>query len=244
MSDPRVAVVAGGSGGIGEGIVAAFMSAGFRVYVPTRPGDQSERLRAYVEGMGDLRTMPADLCREEDVLALKDAIVADEGRLDAVVVSVGAYYYGHRLHRMPRTDWDQSVQDNLLTHFNMQRVFIELLRKQDHGVYVALVGPEADSVHPDEGVMSIMAAAQKMMARVSAQEAFDSAIRVYALTAHTSIQTRSRGEDVNPDWITAGDLGEYVAALASGSLPTIHDALHDLRDKEHVKSLLKRAGKV
>jgi NAD(P)-dependent dehydrogenase (short-subunit alcohol dehydrogenase family) len=241
MAEHKVAVVAGGTGGIGEGIVAALMEAGYRVYVPTRAGDQSERLRSFVAGVGDLRTIQADLCNEDEVRSLKDQILAEEERVDAVVVSVGAYYYGHRMHRMPRDDWDRSIQDNLVTHFNLQRIFIDLLRKQDHGVYVALVGPEAESIHPDEGVMSIMAAAQKMMARVIAQEAFDSEIRVYAITAHTSVRTRSRGEAVNPDWITARELGDYVTALAEGALPAIHDTVHELSDHEHVQSLLKRA---
>ena len=89
--------------------------------------------------------------------------------------------------------------------------------------------------------MSIMAAAQKMMARVSAQEAFDSQIRVYALTSHTSIQTRSRGKNVNPDWITAGDLGDYVTALADGKLSTMYETMHDLRGRAHVEALLERA---
>jgi NAD(P)-dependent dehydrogenase (short-subunit alcohol dehydrogenase family) len=240
MADRKVAVVAGGTGGIGEGIVASLMTAEYRVYVPTRAGDQSQRLRAYVEGIGDLKTIAADLGSEDQVVSLSEQVLQEEERIDAVIVSVGAYYYGHRLHRMPRGDWDESIQDNLVTHFNLQRVFVDLLRKQDRGVYIALVGPEADSILPDEGVMSIMASAQKMMARVSAQEAFDSRIRVYAITSHTSIQTRSRGENVNPDWISARDLGDYVAALADGTLPTVHNVLHELADRKHVAALLSR----
>lgn len=238
MGDRKVAVVAGGSGGIGEGIVAALMDSGYRVWVPTREGDQAPRLRDYVADLGELRTMPADLCNEKEVTAFRDRIVEEEGRVEAVCVSVGAYYYGHRMHRMTLDAWNRSVQDNLSTHFNLQRAFVDHMRKQDAGVYVTLTGPEAESIYPDEGVMSIMAAAQKMMARVSAREAFDSNVRVHTVTAHTSVKTRSRGEDANPDWITAADLGLYVAAVVDNRLPGGQEVLHELQDRDHVKKLL------
>jgi 3-oxoacyl-[acyl-carrier protein] reductase len=243
MSEQKVALVAGGSGGIGEGIVAALMRAGYRVYVPTRQGDHSERLREYVSELGELETIPADLSVEDEVGALRDRILEREGHIDAVVVSVGAYQYGYRLHKMPLPDWERGVRDNLLTHFNLQRVFVEQLRKQNDGIYVTLTGPEAESINPDESVMSVFAAAQKMMARVSAMDAFDSDIRVYTITAHTSIQTRSRGELVNPDWITAEDLGAYIAALVTEDLPGAHETIHELHNRDHVKALLSRAGK-
>ncbi len=243
MADREVAVVAGGSGGIGEGIVAALLETSYRVYVPTRAGDHSERLRQYVENDSELRTIPADLCDEEAVTAMRDTILSNEGKIDAVIVSVGADYYGHRLHRMPREDWDRSIQDNLVTHFNTQRVFVDHLRKQNRGIYITLIGPEAESIRPDGGLMSIMAAGQKMMARVLAHEAFDSDVRIHALTAHTTIRTRSRGSDANYDWISARDLGDYVVGLLRETLPGSHDTLHELQDLSHVQALLKKQSK-
>ncbi len=241
MAEREVAVVAGGSGGIGEGIVAALLAAGYRVYVPTRAGDHSSRLKDYLGNPEELRLIPADLGDEEQVAALREKVVSAEGKVDAVIVSVGADYYGYRMHRMPREDWDRSIQDNLMTHFNTQRVFIEQMRRQNSGVYVSLIGPEAESIRPDAGMLSIMAAAQKMMARVIAHEAFDSAVRVYALTAHTTVRTRSRGSEINDSWIDARDLGDYVVGLLEGTVPGSHDTLHELEDIDHVKSLLKRA---
>lgn len=241
MEQKDVAVVAGGTGGIGEGIVASLLATGHRVYVPTRAGDHSNRLKDYLGNPGELRLIPADLGDEERVAALREEILSAEGKVDAVIASVGADYYGYRMHRMPREDWDRSIQDNLVTHFNTQRAFIEQMRKQNHGVYISLIGPEAESIRPDGGVLSIMAAAQKMMARVLAHEAFDSAIRVYALTAHTTIRTRTRGSEVNDTWIDARDIGNYIVGLIKGTVPGSHETLHELQDVDHVKALLKRA---
>lgn len=238
MSDTRVAVVAGGSGGIGEGIVFALLTNDYTVYVPTREGDQSARLAEFVDHNPRLKLVPADLARFDQVESLRDRIVAAEGRIDAVIVSVGRYYYGYPMYRMPHEDWDQSIRDNLTTHFNLQRAFVSQMRSQNSGVYVSLTGPEADGIQPDEEVMSVMATAQRMMARVVAHEAFDTMVRVYAITARTGIVTRSRAGQINPDWISARDLGSYVVGLIRGQLPGIHDTVHELRDRKHLNAIL------
>ena len=36
----------------------------------------------------------------------------------------------------------------------------------------------------------------------------------------------SGGEDTNTDWITAVELGDYVASLVDGRLPGVHEVVH------------------
>ncbi len=241
MDNPKkTAVVAGGTGGIGEGVVKALLNDGYLVYVPVRDKDPTERLKEFVGDFGNLRFLPADLCDDLAVAAMRDRILEEVSRIDAVVVSVGAGYFGYRLHKMPRTDWDNSIQDNLATHFNVQRIFIDQLRRQNQGVYVTLIGSEAEHIRADAGMVSIMAAAQKMMTRVLAEESSDSGIRVHAVTAHTTITTRSRGENTNREWITALELGEYVAGMIAERVPGCDNALHDLRDLSQLRKILHR----
>lgn len=241
MAEQNVAVVAGGAGGIGEGVVHALKREGFHVVVPIREGDREGRLKDYVSQIpsGNLSTVAADLSNEADVARLLQEALGVSGRIDAVVVSVGAYYYGYSLHRMPFDDWLGTVRDNLRTHYLLQRYLLDQMHIQGSGVYVTLTGPEADAVIPDAGTMSIMAAAQKMMARVMAYEAFGTPVRVHVITAQTSILTRSRGEQAGTDWITSQDLGEYVCALIGGNSPGTGDVIHELRNRDHLRRLLR-----
>lgn len=240
MGDTRVAVVAGGTGGIGEGIVKRFIDDRWDVFVPLRTGDAGERLAAYVEDAPSLHVQPADLCDGAAVAAFRDRVLAEAGRIDAVVVSVGAGYFGHSLHRIPRAEWDDSIQDNLATHFNVQRVFVDHFHRESGGVYVTLVGPEAENVLPDGGIVSIMAAAQKMMTRVLAAEAVGSGVRVHTVTAHTTVQTRRHGENSNPVWISAEQLGAYVVRLVNGAIPASGTVMHELADRKAVEAALRR----
>lgn len=240
MGDARVAVVAGGTGSIGEGIVKRFVDDGWEVFVPLRTGDTGERLARYVEDSPSLHVHAADLCNGEAVAAFRDRILGEAGRIDAVIVSVGAGYFGHSLHRIPRPEWDDSIQDNLATHFNVQQVFVDHFHREGGGVYVTLVGPEAENVLPDGGIVSIMASAQKMMTRVLAAEAAGSGVRVHTVTAHTTVQTRRHGENTNPGWITAEQLGAYVLRLVDGTVRAPDGVMHELADRKAVEAALVR----
>lgn len=240
MDEAKTAVVAGGTGGIGEGIVAALMRDRYDVYVPVRPGVHSERLERYVAEIehGSLSCLSADLEKIDEVESFRDRIIEATGRIDLAVVSVGSFYYGYPLRSMPPEDWNRVLRDNLTTHFNVQRVFVDLLYRQKHGTYIVLTGPEAEHVFQDAEVMSVTAAAQRMMARALAFEAFDSPIRVHVVTSHTPVNTRSRTGNAGPDWITAADLGAYIAGLAAGRLPSAGETVHELENQTHLQRLI------
>jgi hypothetical protein len=104
---------------------------------------------------------------------------------------------------------------------------------------VTLTGPEADFAHPETGLMSILAAAQKMMARIEALEAAGTGVRVYSVTSRTAIATRARGEQSGADWITPLELGAYVLALAMGNVHGVNEPLHVLETREQLRRLLK-----
>lgn len=243
MANGKNALVAGGTGGIGEGIVRVLLEGGWRVFVPVRGTEKGDKLKSFTADVaGDrLHLIGSDLSLASEVEALKKQILKTVGTLDLVVVSVGSSYYGYSLHMIPRAEWDRLVSENLSTHFNLQHQFLAQLHAQNQGAYVTLTGPEADFAHPETGLMSILAAAQKMMARVEALEASGTGVRVYSVTSKTPIATRARGEQSAPDWIHPGELGLYVQALVAGKAPGASESLHVLETREQLRRLLKLA---
>ena len=88
----KVALVTGGSRGIGEMIAAGFLAAGAKVYISSRKAaacdETAERLsKAYG---GECIALPADLSNLEGVKALSAALTARESRLDILVNNAGA----------------------------------------------------------------------------------------------------------------------------------------------------------
>lgn len=240
MQERRTAVVAGGTGGIGEGIVKALIDGGWVVFVPSRGPEAAERLSAHLGNSDRLKILPVDLAVAPEVSRFRRAVVDQSGSIDLVVVSVGSSYYGYSIHKIPQTDWGRLIDENLSTHFHLQHEFLSQLHDQNRGVYITLTGPEADFAHPETGLMSILAAAQKMMARVEALEAAGSAVKVYSVTSKTPIATRARGEQSGPEWIHPEELGLYVRGLAEGTVEGTKEPLHVLKSRDQLNRILKK----
>jgi NAD(P)-dependent dehydrogenase (short-subunit alcohol dehydrogenase family) len=83
--DGKIAIVTGGTSGIGEGIAKAFVSEGAKVVIA---GRREEEGRALEKEIG-VRFVRADVVKEADVKALVDKTVEWFGRVDCLVNNAG-----------------------------------------------------------------------------------------------------------------------------------------------------------
>jgi NAD(P)-dependent dehydrogenase (short-subunit alcohol dehydrogenase family) len=83
--DGKVAIVTGGTSGIGEGIAKAFVLEGAKVVIA---GRREEEGRAIEKQIG-VRFVRADVANEADVKAMVDRTLAWFGRLDCLVNNAG-----------------------------------------------------------------------------------------------------------------------------------------------------------
>lgn len=209
----RVAVVAGGAGAVGEGIVRALLEAGATVAVPSR---QEERLRSLRERLAEpdrLVTVEGDVGSADGAVRVRARVLADAGRLDAVVVSVGGWWQGSHLVDVEPDTWHRVLDANLTTHFSVARAFLPVLRDRPGASYLTIVGDAAD--HPVKGasLVTVTSAGVLGLFRSLVHEHKDDPVRVNALYLGPLI-TRDRPEG-KPEWLTAGEVGAYAAHLAS-----------------------------
>ena len=87
MSDARVALVTGATGGIGAAIARRLAADGFRVYVSGRRRGRLERLAAEVKGV----ELPFDVTVEAEVAGARDMVEAGGERLDVLVNAAGVF---------------------------------------------------------------------------------------------------------------------------------------------------------
>src|SRR6185437_14388174 len=86
----KVAVVTGGSGGLGRAIAEAFAAAGARVVVAARGAEALERIAEQLSQSGrEVAPIAADLTRQEDVDRLFARTIDRFGRLDVLVNNAG-----------------------------------------------------------------------------------------------------------------------------------------------------------
>jgi 2-deoxy-D-gluconate 3-dehydrogenase len=125
----KVALVTGGSRGIGEMIAAGFMAAGAKVYISSRKASACDETAARLSAAygGECIALPADLSKLDGVKGLAAAISARESRLDILVNNAGASW-GAPLDEFPEVGWDKVMDTNVKGVFFLTQALLPLLR--------------------------------------------------------------------------------------------------------------------
>ena len=126
----KVALVTGGSRGIGEMIAAGFLQYGAKVYISSRKADvcdaTAERLRAKYGG--SCTSIPADLSNLAGIEHLATAMGAHEPQLDILVNNAGATW-GAPIDEFPEIGWDKVMDTNVKGIFFLTQKCLPLLRR-------------------------------------------------------------------------------------------------------------------
>ena len=122
----RVAIVSGGSRGIGYETIREFLEAGVKVMTCSRNGDQvaeSCRKLAAQTG-GDVRSIQADLSTAEGGKRLFEATMAEFGTVDILVNNAGITR-DSVFRKMTPDAWKAVIDTNLNSLFNVTKQVID-----------------------------------------------------------------------------------------------------------------------
>ncbi|MGH2519007.1 MAG: SDR family NAD(P)-dependent oxidoreductase, partial [Chloroflexota bacterium] len=148
----RVALVTGGSRGIGRMIAAGFLAQGARVYISARKAQACDETARELSSMGPCVSLPADVSTVEGAHALVAAFSKYEEKLDILVNNAGAAW-GAPYDEFPESGWDKVVDLNLKTPFFLTQALTPLLRKAatDHlAKVINIASIDGISVNPQE----------------------------------------------------------------------------------------------
>lgn len=112
----RVALVTGGSRGIGRMIAAGYLQQGATVYISARKAAACDATAAELSALGPCVSLPADVSTREGIASLVAALAAREQRLDILVNNAGAAW-GAPFDEFPENGWDKVVDLNLKSPF-------------------------------------------------------------------------------------------------------------------------------
>ncbi|WP_186402850.1 SDR family oxidoreductase [Sphingopyxis sp. P1IMeth2] len=126
----RIALVTGGSRGIGKMIVEGYLAAGCaRVYISARKTAQIEEAVADFETRypGKVIGLPVDLSTVEGCRALAKELEAREEKLDILVNNAGAAW-GEPFENFPEAGWDKVMDINVKSPFFLTQALHNLLK--------------------------------------------------------------------------------------------------------------------
>lgn len=124
----KVALVTGGSRGIGEMIAAGFLANGAKVYISSRKAEAcdatAERLQK--EFGGECVSIPANLAQLDGIEAAAAELESREDHLDILINNAGVSW-GAPLGEFPEAGWDKVMDTNVKGVFFLTQRLLPLL---------------------------------------------------------------------------------------------------------------------
>lgn len=122
----KVALVTGGSRGIGFMIARGYVAAGARVYIVSRDAGRCDAAAAELSKSGECVPVPADLSSLAEVERVVNVIGAREAGLHVLVNNAGTAW-GASVDEFPVRGWDKVMDLNLRSPFFLVQKLLPLL---------------------------------------------------------------------------------------------------------------------
>jgi NAD(P)-dependent dehydrogenase (short-subunit alcohol dehydrogenase family) len=219
----RVAIVAGGTGALGQSVVLRFLQDGASVAVPWLVPEEWESLRGRVEKgqLGRLYGARVDLVTDQSALAafVTDVLARNKG-LDVLVNTVGGFAGGD-LASTSLADWRRMIDLNLTSAVIGCRAVLPAMRAARRG---RIVNVSSRAVVPPAGgfiAYTVAKSAVIALTQALAHEERPHGIAVNAVlpsTMDTPANRRAMPDADRSGWVSTEAVADVIAYLAS-SIP-------------------------
>jgi NAD(P)-dependent dehydrogenase (short-subunit alcohol dehydrogenase family) len=140
----QVALVAGGTGGLGHAVSLGFLKESARVVVTSRRQEEIDALKtAAGANASQLEGFIVDVTDEAAVRQLVEKVLAQHGRLDILVNTVGGYTGGTKLWELETKVFDLMLALNLRSGYALSRAAVRAMLKKDRGAIVNVAAKAA-----------------------------------------------------------------------------------------------------
>lgn len=140
----KVAVIAGGTGGLGRAVSQAFLAEGAKVIVTYRKKQEFEDLKKIAgAAASNLLGLDVDVTDHAAVQKFISTIAGENRRVDFLVNAVGAYAGGMNLWDTDPDVFDQQLRLNLISSYALCLGVVPLMLKQRSGAIVSVASKAA-----------------------------------------------------------------------------------------------------
>jgi len=210
--DARVALVTGGSKGIGFAIAEALVAQGARVMITGRAAADLERAESRLGGRA--ASVSADARRPDDVQRAVEATVDRHGGIDVLVNNAGIGIFKNAAE-MSAEEWHSILDTNLTGVFNYCHAVIPHLRRRGGGWIVNISSLAAKNPFSGGAAYCASKAGLNAFSDALMQEVRYDDIRVTCvMPGSVATGFGGRGAADRPDWkIQPEDVGKVVVDL-------------------------------
>jgi NAD(P)-dependent dehydrogenase (short-subunit alcohol dehydrogenase family) len=224
----RIALVAGGTGGLGRAVSLVLLEHDYRVVVTYRRPEEWEALRSAAgANLPRLEGTSVDVTDETAVAGLISNLVGKHGRLDALINTVGGYAGGVRLWELDPKVFELMLALNLRPGFELCRAAVPVMLKQGYGSIVNVASKAAfDHAAGAAAYAASKAAAIAMMDSLAA-DLKSTGVRVNSIVPSIIDTEANRKAMPGSDfakWPKPEDIARVVLFLCGDDAKVVHGA--------------------
>lgn len=224
----KVALVTGGTGGLGRAASLAFLEEGAKTAVTYRKPEELEALKKVAGAKSALlEGHRVDITDEALVGQLVEKILVQHGRLDAMVNAVGGYAGGTKLWELDTKVFEQMLALNLRSGYALARAAVRAMLKQGSGAIVNVAAKAAfDHAGGAAAYAASKAAAVALMDSLAA-DLKGSGVRVNSVLPSIIDTEANRKAMPKADfakWPKPEDIARVILFLCSEQAKVIHGA--------------------
>lgn len=222
----RVVVVTGATGNLGTACARVLRGAGSRIVLLDR--DAEKLHRAFADwGMPHVLLHGVDLANSPAVAAAAQAVLAQFGRVDALVHTVGGFAGGRPAWETGDEEWDRMLALNLRTAVNAVRAFVPPMLARRQGRIVAIGARPGLQGMANHAAYSASKAALMRMIESLAAELKDSGVTANSVLPSIIDTPQNRAAMPDADfsrWVSPEQLARTIAFLVSDAARDISGA--------------------
>jgi len=223
----KVALVAGGTGGLGRAVSLALLEEGAKVVVTYRNEQEFDGLKGATGAKASLAGRSVDVTDEAAVQQLIEGIKAENGRLDVLVNTVGGYAGGVKLWELDTRVFDQMLMLNLRSSYALARAAAKEMLRQGRGAIVNVAAKAALDHGAGAAAYAASKAAAVAMMDSLAADLKGSGVRVNSILPSIIDTEANRkampGADFSK-WPKPEEIARVILFLCSDDAEVVHGA--------------------
>lgn len=231
--DGKIALITGGSKGIGKGIAEAYLKQGAEVIICGR--DESNLISTCDElrEFGQINYIVCDITDLNDVRELAGQIETEKNRLDILVNNASILGVRSPISSYPEDVWQKVINVNLNAQFFVTKALLPLLLKSEDASIINVSSSVGRKGKGDWGAYSASKFGVESLTQVLADEMKDTNVRVNSVNPGGT-RTDMRADaypDEDPDTLpTPMDITPVFVSLASDESSEINGQEFTARD--------------
>jgi 3-oxoacyl-[acyl-carrier protein] reductase len=213
--ETKIAVVTGGTKGIGFAITEALLKSGAKVFICGRNKLQLKSSLDILSAFGEVAGISCDLRDEEEIDAMFAECIDRFGGVDILVNNAGVGIFGKTVEETSFMEFEYMIETNLYSVFHTCKRAIPLMKSRGGGYIFNISSLAGQNAHPKMATYNASKYALNGFTEAMMQEVRQDNIKV-SLICPGSVNTTFGNQDVTDEkaWqIHPNDIAEIVVDL-------------------------------